>query len=105
MCFDEQTGEKIWEYRYPCEYSGIGYPAGPRASVVIKNGKAFSLGTMGNLFCFDAENGNVIWQKDWNTEYEIRMPVWGISATALITKKRIIFQISGSKNTGVVTHD
>ncbi len=102
LCFDEQTGEKIWEYRYPCGYSGIGYPAGPRASVVIKNGKAFSLGTMGNLFCFDAENGTVIWQKDLNIEYEIRMPVWGISATPLITENKIILQISGSKNACVV---
>ncbi len=105
LCFDEQTGEKIWEYRYPCEYSGVGYPAGPRASVVIKNNKAFSIGTMGNLFCFDAENGNVIWKRDLNIEYEIRMPVWGISATPLITENKIILQISGSKNACVVALD
>lgn len=105
LCFDEQTGEKIWEFRYPCEYSGIGYPAGPRASVVVKNGKAFSLGTMGNLFCFDAGNGTVLWQKDLNKEYEIRMPVWGISATPLITENKIILQISGSNNACVVALD
>ena len=105
LCFNAQTGEKIWEYRYPCEYSGIGYPAGPRASVVIKNGKAFSLGTMGNLFCFDAENGTVLWQRDLNKEYEIRMPTWGISATPLITDNKIILQIGGSKNACVVALD
>jgi outer membrane protein assembly factor BamB len=105
LCFDEQTGEKIWEFRYPCEYSGIGYPAGPRASVVVKNGKAFSLGTMGNLFCFDAGNGTVLWQKDLNKEYEIRMPVWGISATPLITENKIILQISGSNNACIVALD
>lgn len=105
LCFDEKTGEKIWEYRYPCEYSGIGYPAGPRASVVLYNGKAFSLGTMGNLFCFDAENGKVIWQKDLDAEYEIRMPIWGISATPLIAENKIILQISGSKNACVVALD
>ncbi len=105
LCFDEQTGEKIWEYRYPCEYSGIGYQAGPRASVVIKNGKTFSLGTMGNLVCLDAKNGTLLWQKDLNIEYEIKMPVWGISATPLITGNKIILQISGSKNACVVALD
>jgi len=102
LCFDEQSGEKLWEFRYPCEYSGVGYPAGPRASVVINNSKAYSLGTMGNLFCFNAENGNIIWKKDLNSEYEIRMPIWGISATPLIVDDKIILQVSGSHNACVI---
>jgi outer membrane protein assembly factor BamB len=105
LCFDEKSGKKIWEFRYPCEYTGVGYPAGPRASVVINNGRAYSLGTMGNLFCFDAEKGNVIWQKDLNREYEIRMPTWGISATPLITGDKVILQISGSNNACVIALD
>ncbi len=102
LCFDEETGTKLWEFRYPCEYTGVGYPAGPRASVVLVDGKAFSLGTMGNLFCFDAAKGNVIWQKDLNKEYEIRMPTWGISATPLVIDNKIILQISGSNNACVI---
>lgn len=102
LCFDEKTGKKIWEFRYDCPYFGVGYPAGPRTSVVIRDGKAFSLGTMGNLFCFDAETGAVLWQKDLNKEYEIRMPIWGISATPLITADRLILQISGSNNACVI---
>lgn len=105
LCFDENTGEKIWEFRYPCEYRNVGYPAGPRASVVISDGKAYSLGTMGNLLCFNAENGKVIWQRDLNVEYEIRMPIWGISATPLITGDKIILQISGSNNACVIALD
>jgi outer membrane protein assembly factor BamB len=104
LCFDEKYGEKQWEFRYPCEYS-VGYPAGPRASVVINGGKAYSLGTMGNLFCFNATNGDVIWQKDLNREYEIRMPTWGISATPLFTGEKIILQISGSNNACVIALD
>jgi outer membrane protein assembly factor BamB len=104
LCFDEKTGEKLWEYRYNCKYN-VGYPAGPRASVVIINGKAFSLGTMGNLFCLDANNGDVIWQKDLNMEYAIRMPTWGISATPLIVDNKIILQISGSNNACVIALD
>ncbi|HKI88478.1 MAG TPA: PQQ-binding-like beta-propeller repeat protein [Draconibacterium sp.] len=105
LCFDEQTGEKIWEYRYNCEYEGVGYPAGPRASVVINNGKAYSLGTMGNLFCFDADNGNIVWQRDLNHDYKIRMPIWGIAATPLITGDKVVLQISGSDNACVVALD
>jgi len=108
LCFDEQTGKRLWEYAYDCEYSGVGYPAGPRASVVINNGKAYSLGTMGHFFCFNAENGKVLWQKDLNKEYEINMPIWGIAATPLIVDEKIVVHVSGNnacvvafnKNTG-----
>lgn len=105
LCFDEKTGEKVWEFRYPCEYTGVGYPAGPRASVIISQGRAHSLGTMGNLVCLNAANGELIWQKDLNKEYEIRMPTWGISATPLITGDKIILQISGSNNACVIALD
>jgi outer membrane protein assembly factor BamB len=105
LCFDENNGDKLWEYRYPCEYVSVGYPAGPRASVVITDNKAYSLGTMGNLFCFNATTGDILWQRDLNREYEIRMPIWGISATPLITGDKIILQISGSNNACVIALD
>ncbi|MEN8117663.1 MAG: PQQ-binding-like beta-propeller repeat protein [Bacteroidota bacterium] len=102
LCFDEQSGKKIWEFSYDCEYFGVGYPAGPRASVVINQGKAYSLGTMGNLFCFDANSGDVLWQKDLDKEYKINMPIWGIASTPLIVNDKIIVHVSGSKNACVV---
>lgn len=102
LCFDEQSGKKVWEYAYQCEYSGVGYPAGPRASVVLNQGKAYSLGTMGHFFCFDAANGKVLWKKDLNTEYEIVMPIWGIASTPLIVDEKIIVQVSGSNHASIV---
>lgn len=105
LCFDEQTGSEIWQFVYECEYSGIGYPAGPRASVVINNGKAYSLGSMGHFYCFDAASGKVLWQKDLNTEYEIVMPIWGIAATPLIVDNKIIVHVSGSNNASIVAFD
>ncbi len=105
LCFDEQTGKTIWEFSYHCEYSGIGYPAGPRASVVINDGKAYSIGSMGHLYCFDAASGKVEWNKELNTEYEIGMPIWGIAATPLIVNEKIIVQVSGSNNASLVAFD
>jgi outer membrane protein assembly factor BamB len=96
------TGEQVWSYAYDCEYRGVGYQAGPRASVIIKDGKAYSLGTMGHLICFDAGTGNIIWQKDLDAEYDIRMPIWGIAAAPLINRDKIILQIGGENNAGVI---
>lgn len=102
LCFNAETGNLIWQHTYKCVYSGIGYQAGPRASVVIDDGKAYSLGSMGHLYCFDAENGTVIWKRDLNEQYEIDMPIWGIASTPLIVDEKIIVHASGADNACVI---
>src|ERR1041385_2762244 len=63
-CFDWKDGKPVWSFSYPCTYKGVGYDAGPRASVLIDEGRAYSLGAMGHLHCFDAAGGKVLWAKD-----------------------------------------
>lgn len=101
-CFDAETGKTIWSYNYDCTYQGVGYQAGPRASVILDKSNAYSLGTMGHLFCFDASTGAVIWKRDLNEDFEIRMPTWGIAAAPLIYEDLIILQIGGEDNAGVI---
>ncbi|MCP5117777.1 MAG: PQQ-like beta-propeller repeat protein, partial [bacterium] len=57
-CFEWQSGRKIWTHEYPCSYDGFSYTAGPRCSVLVADGRAYTLGAAGHLFCFDAASGN-----------------------------------------------
>lgn len=95
-CFDEQSGKSLWTHTYDCTYSDVGYQAGPRASVLIDEGRAYALGTMGDLFCLDAKDGNVLWRHDCRREYQIRMPIWGIAASPLMERDLLIVQIGGA---------
>ncbi len=103
-CFDAQDGHKVWTHEYDCEYRDVGYDAGPRASVTIDEGRAFSLGAMGHLFAFEARSGKILWQKDLNAEYKIRMPTWGIAAAPLVEGNLLILQIGG-ENACIVALD
>jgi outer membrane protein assembly factor BamB len=94
-CLDEQTGHKLWSHEYEAAYGRIGYPAGPRASVSIDNGKAYALGSTGRLHAFDSATGKVLWEKDCDQEFAIQMPVWGISASPLIHENLLILHIGG----------
>jgi len=96
-CFSARTGQHIWSYSYDCQYQNVGYTAGPRASVVIVNGLAYALGTMGHLHCLVAKTGQVKWQKDLNQLYQIRMPTWGIAASPLVEGNRVFLQVGGEK--------
>ena len=104
-CFDAKTGEPIWTYPYDCKYVGILYPAGPRAAVTLDEGRAFALGSMGHLHALDAARGTVLWSKDLNTEYKIRMPIWGITSAPLVEGDLLIVQIGGEDGACLVAFD
>ncbi len=94
LCLDADTGESLWTFSYDCVYS-LSYTAGPRASVTIDQGRAYALGAMGHLHCLDAKQGTVIWKADLADQFDVRIPVWGISAAPLIVDDLIILHIGG----------
>ncbi|HCO96635.1 MAG TPA: dehydrogenase [Phycisphaerales bacterium] len=104
-CFDAMKGNKIWSHDYECKYEEIEHRNGPRASVTIDENRAYSLGTMGHFFCFDAANGNILWSRNLNTEYAIRMPIWGISACPVVENHMVIVHIGGKDNASIVAFD
>lgn len=104
-CFDAAAGTPIWSLSYDCPYVGVDYDAGPRASVTVHDGLAYALGGMGHLHCLEAATGEVVWKRDLNAEYKIRMPVWGIAAAPLIERGLVIVQIGGEGNACLVAFD
>lgn len=104
LCFDSRTGRSLWTFEYPCDYT-IQYTAGPRASVTIDEGRAYALGAMGHLHCLDAATGAVIWKRDLNAEYSIRMPIWGIAGSPLVVGDLIVVQIGGAGDACLVAFD
>lgn len=103
LCLDAKTGEEIWKHEYDCNYA-ISYPAGPRCTPAIASGKAYSLGAMGDLFCLDAVNGNVIWSKNLPKTYNAPLPLWGYAGHPLVYKNLLIC-MAGGENSAVVAID
>ncbi len=101
LCIDEQTGESLWQVAYDCPYT-ISYTAGPRASVTVFDDLAYAVGAQGHFHCLNAATGAIVWKHDLNAEYEIAMPIWGISGAPLIYQELVIQQVGGTKNACVV---
>jgi outer membrane protein assembly factor BamB len=104
-CFDFETGRTLWAHSYACPYVKVGYPAGPRASVSIDDGRAYALGTLGHLHCYDAESGNVLWKKTPGVDYDVRVPIWGIAAAPLVDGELVIVQLGAAGGACVVALD
>ncbi|HEX4148035.1 MAG TPA: PQQ-binding-like beta-propeller repeat protein, partial [Pirellulales bacterium] len=104
LAFDRETGKPLWTYEYECPYS-IGYPAGPRAAVLVDEGRAFALGATGRLHVLDAASGSVLWENDLEKTYDIRMPIWGISSSPLVYGDLLVVQIGGNEGACLVAFD
>lgn len=90
LCVEANAGVPLWEHRYPVTYTDIGYAHGPRASVTIADNLAYSLGMMGNLHCFNASTGEVLWSKKLGEELKIDMPIWGLTSSPLVEGDALI---------------
>ena len=105
LCLDAQTGRILWTEEYACAYTGLGYPDGPRACMVIDDGRAYSLGSMGHLRCYDAVTGALLWNKDPGKDYTIARVTWGISASPLVERDLLIVQLGAKPGACVVALD
>ncbi|MEM1294272.1 MAG: PQQ-binding-like beta-propeller repeat protein [Verrucomicrobiota bacterium] len=102
VCIDRNTGKQAWAHTYPCAYSDVGYAYGPRSSVTVREGKAWSLGTMGHLHCLNAETGEVIWAHDLRTKYTVDLPIWGLTASPLVFGDVVVVQIGAMADSACI---
>ena len=100
LCLDEKSGKPIWSYEYAVEYS-ISYPAGPRCTPIVDDGKLYTLGAEGNLYCFDATSGEIIWQKPLKQIYGVKAALWGYAAHPLIDGDKLITLVGGEQTHAV----
>jgi outer membrane protein assembly factor BamB len=100
LCLDAKTGKEIWRHEYDCPYA-ISYASGPRATPTVHAGKVYTLGAEGNLLCFDAAKGTILWQKDLRREYKTESPIWGFCGHPLIDGKRLICLVGGEGSVAV----
>lgn len=94
FCLDEVTGKELWKHEYPVTYT-ISYPAGPRCTPSVHDGKVYTLGAEGHLICFDTDNGKIVWQKALEEEYKTEAALWGYAAHPLVDGDKLICVVGG----------
>jgi outer membrane protein assembly factor BamB len=104
LCLDSKTGQQLWVHEYAAPYT-VSYTAGPRASVTIDEGRAYAVGAMGHFHCLDAASGAVIWKRDLEQEFDVKLPIWGIAASPLIYQDKVIQQVAGTNGACIVAFE
>lgn len=103
LVLDENTGKELWRYEYDCPYS-ISYPAGPRCTPTIDDGRVYLLGCEGDLNCLNAETGELIWKRNFTTDLGAAVPLYGFCAHPLVDGD-LVYCMVGGDGQGVVAFD
>lgn len=104
LCLDAETGVEVWKHEYPVRYT-ISYPAGPRATPVIDSGRVYTIGAQGDMFCFDARDGRILWKKNFVADFGTMLPTWGMAAAPIIDGDRLVTLVGGANGATVVAFD
>lgn len=103
-CLDAKTGERVWAAEYPTEYT-ISYPGGPRCTPTVDGNHVYTLGAMGDLRCYTADKGALVWGKNFVKDYGAVVPIWGFAAHPLVDGDRLVCLAGGSENRMVIAFD
>jgi outer membrane protein assembly factor BamB len=74
-CFEETTGKALWTHAYEVAYPDWAFDPnqeiGPVATPVVQDGRVYTLGRLGHLFCLDARTGAVLWRRNLENDYQV----------------------------------
>ena len=104
ICVDATSGTEIWKHSYAARYT-ISYPAGPRATPVIDEGRVYTIGAVGDLICFNAVSGELHWKRNFIRDFGTELPTWGMAASPLVDGDHLISLVGGADGALVVCFD
>lgn len=93
-CLDVRNGELLWRIEFPVR-GRLDYGQSPRATPVIRDGRAYLLGAFGDLRCVDVAEGTVIWERHLPREFDAEVPTWGMCATPLVVDHLLVVNPGG----------
>ena len=102
------NGKLLNKTKYGPEWSKDYF--GTRGSVMINEGKLYLISGMCDIICFDQNSLNVIWKKNFITDFKGKNIQWGVCESPLIIGDKLIATPGGeehnmvalNKNTGEV---
>ena len=107
-CLDEKTGQPVWTFTCDVAYPDWAFDptqkSGPNSTPIVRDGKIYSVGNMGDLLCLDAVKGTVLWRKNLMAEYGTK-EFSGTTPSPLIEGSLLIVAVCAQPGPTVVAFD
>ena len=104
-CLDRKTGKAVWRKSMPIEFvagrNGERHGLGPKSTPTYADGRVFTLSIIGVLTAWSAENGELLWTRDFRENFEVSHPYWGTATSPVVEGDRV-FAHTGSCEDGAL---
>lgn len=101
VCLRADTGTVVWTVRSPAPGS-LDYGNSPRATPVIRDGRAYLHGAFGHVTCVELATGKTVWELNTRDEFEpAEVPKWGTCSTPLLVGDTLVLN-PGAKDASLV---
>lgn len=105
VCYDAETGREIWTRQIEGRFDDpLGGP-GPRATPTLASGGLFVTCATGAFLRLDPASGAIVWQQDLKKVAGRTAPMWGFSASPLVTGSLAIVYAGGPGDKGLLAFD
>ena len=103
--YDLATGRELWTHVWDADFrEAMGGP-GPRATPTWHDGRVYALGATGQLWCLEADTGDVIWERDILGDSQATNLTWAMSGAPLVVDDLVVVQPGGAAEWSVVAYD
>jgi outer membrane protein assembly factor BamB len=93
-CLDLETGDVKWRKSYAAPFTigggGEYHGKGPKSSPALADGKLFTLSIAGVFSAWDADSGELLWRRDYDSRFGKGHPYWGASTSPLVDGNRLV---------------
>jgi outer membrane protein assembly factor BamB len=96
FAFDAITGKTIWNFSYDSKIGAKFYEGGPGSTPTIDGEKVYVLSRWGDLFCLNAKDGSIHWQRQLEKEEGLSLPDWGFNGSPLVAGNMLILNAGGA---------
>jgi outer membrane protein assembly factor BamB len=104
-CLDIDTGNVVWQHRYPAQLIDILHEGGPAATPTVQEGRLYTMSKEGHFVCLDAQTGDLLWQRRLSDDLGVAMPTWGFSCSPLVIGNRVIVEAGRTAAYDIETGD
>ncbi len=102
--YDLATGLEVWSHSYVARFAESMGGEGPRATPTWHDGKLYSLGGEGDLHCFDALTGKVLWKRNPLNDAKAPVLMFGTAYSPLVVDDKVILLPGGQNGWSIVAY-
>ncbi len=95
VCVEASTGKEVWRFQVGKKFPDSMGGNGPRCTPTVDENLVFVFSAYGRLFALNAQDGQQVWAKNFETELGAEVPQWGFSSSLLVEGNMLIVETGG----------